>query len=351
MPALAHPSLRSVDKFSTTRDNLRKSLLSWYDEAGRDLPWRVRAGRADPYRVWLSEIMLQQTTVAAAAPYFARFLEQWPTAVALADAPREAVLGAWAGLGYYTRARNLHAAAQRLAGEGFPETEQGWRELPGVGAYTAAAIAAIAHGQATNVVDGNVERVIARLRGVETPLPAAKPELRALAGELVTSERPGDWAQALMDLGATVCTPRAPKCDACPWADACAALAAGAPEAYPRRAAKAERPQRRGAAFRIEREGSIWLVRRPEKGLLGGMAALPTTEWRVKRWTRAEALRHAPVAADWTKAGQVRHVFTHFALTLDVYVADAAPEGEGWWGDASALPIVFKKAAQAGRTP
>jgi A/G-specific adenine glycosylase len=295
--------------------------------------------------------MLQQTTVAAVAPYFARFVDRWPGVRELAAAPREAVLEAWAGLGYYSRARNLHEAAQRLAAEGFPQTEQGWRALPGVGPYTAAAIAAIAHGEAANVVDGNVERVMARLHAVDAPLPGAKTRLRALAGQMVTAERPGDWAQALMDLGATVCTPRAPKCGACPWANACEALAGGAPETYPRRTPRAARPQRYGVAFRIERDGAIWLVRRAEKGLLGGMAALPTTDWRSRKWTRVEALRHAPVAADWTRTGRVRHVFTHFALTLDVYAAEAAMQGEGWWGDARALPTVFKKAAAAGRRP
>jgi A/G-specific adenine glycosylase len=328
---------------------LRKLLLNWYDRNGRDLPWRLRAGRPDPYRVWLSEIMLQQTTVAAVGPYFTRFLARWPTVAALAAAPREDVLSAWAGLGYYSRARNLHAAAQRLAEAGFPDTEAGWRALPGVGAYTAAAIAAIALDQSANVVDGNVERVISRLHAVETALPNAKPKLRALAEFLVTADRPGDWAQALMDLGATICTPKAPKCSACPWRDACAAFASGAPESYPRRAAKAKRPQRHGVAYRIERDGALWLVRRPDKGLLGGMAGLPTTEWRAKKWTRAEALKQAPVEAAWRKTGAVEHVFTHFALSLDVYAADAAPTGEGCWGDADALPTVFKKAAATGR--
>lgn len=324
-------------------------MLKWYDRAGRDLPWRLRVGRPDPYRVWLSEIMLQQTTVTAVGPYFTRFLERWPTVGALAAAPRDELLAAWAGLGYYSRARNLHAAAQRMAAEGVPETEAGWRALPGVGPYTAAAIAAIAFGEAANVVDGNVERVMARLHAVETPLPEARPALRELAAALVTGDRPGDWAQALMDLGATVCTPRSPNCDACPWRSACRALASGAPETYPRRAPKAERPRRYGAAFRIARDGQFWLVRRPDKGLLGGMAALPTTEWRAQKWTRAEALQHAPVAGPWKKTGAIEHVFTHFALTLDVYSADTAPPNEGWWGDASALPTVFKKAALAGR--
>lgn len=347
MPTLARRRPPAVDNAAATRENLRKSLLSWYDREGRSLPWRVR-GAADPYRVWLSEVMLQQTTVAAVIPYFARFLERWPSVEALAAAPRDDLLGAWAGLGYYSRARNLHAAAQRLAADGVPNTEAGWRALPGVGAYTAAAIAAIAFDQPANVVDGNVERVMARLYAVETPLPDAKSELRERAGALVTSERPGDWAQALMDLGATICTPKAPKCDACPWREQCAAFAAGAPETYPRRAAKAERPRRYGAAFRIERDGQLWLVRRPDKGLLGGMAALPTTEWRSRKWPRAEALAHAPADAHWKKSGQVEHVFTHFALTLDVYAASAEPTGEGWWGGADVLPTVFRKAANPG---
>jgi A/G-specific adenine glycosylase len=334
-----------VDKPATTRENLRKSLLSWYDSEGRELPWRVRGERGEPYRVWLSEVMLQQTTVTAVVPYFAKFLTLFPNVQELATAPRDVVLGAWAGLGYYSRARNLHAAAQRLVADGFPTTEAGWRGLPGVGPYTAAAIAAIAYDAPSNVVDGNVKRVIARLFAVEAQLPAAKPELRDLAGALVTAERPGDWAQALMDLGATLCTPKAPKCGICPWTAYCAALATGAPESYPRRAAKPPRPERFGAAFRIERGGAFWLVRRPDKGLLGGMAGLPTTQWRSERWARTEALKHAPVVANWTKAGQVRHVFTHFALTLEVYVAAAVPVGEGWWGDVSALPSVFKKAA------
>jgi A/G-specific adenine glycosylase len=345
MPTLARSARPPVDNPAATRENLRKSLLSWYDSAGRTLPWRVRRGRADPYRVWLSEVMLQQTTVAAVIPYFARFLERWPTVAALAGAPREDVLGAWAGLGYYSRARNLHAAAQRLAAEGFPNSEAGWRALPGVGPYTAAAIAAIAFDEPTNVVDGNVERVMARLHAVKTLLPHAKPELRGLAGELIPSRRPGDWAQALMDLGATVCTPKAPKCDACPWMQSCAAQA-NAPESYPRRAPKTERPKRYGAVFRIERDGAFWLVRRPDNGLLGGMAALPTTEWRTKKLTRGDAFARAPVSANWKKIGQVEHVFTHFALMLDVYAAQAEPANEGWWGEASVLPTVFRKATQ-----
>jgi A/G-specific adenine glycosylase len=336
-----------VDDAVATRENLRNSLLYWYDRNGRDLPWRVRGGRADPYRVWLSEVMLQQTVAASVAPYFARFLELWPDVAALAGAPREDVLAAWAGLGYYSRARNLHAAAQILARDGFPDTEAGWRALPGVGAYTAAAVAAIAYDQPANVVDGNVERVIARLHAVETPLRGAKGALRALAAELVGENRPGDWAQALMDLGAMVCAPRAPKCGVCPWAEACAAWASGAPEAFPRRAAKRARPHRHGVAYRVVHDGKVWLVRRPEQGLLAGMAALPSTPWRETAWGQDEAIAAAPFVGEWRLVGTVAHVFTHFSLTLDVYESDAAAGeslGVGFWGDAAALPSVFAKA-------
>ena len=346
MPALARKPPPAVDKPTATRDKLRNSLLSWYDHNGRAMPWRVRGGRGDPYRVWLSEVMLQQTLVAAVIPYFQRFTSAWPDVAALAAAPREEVLSAWAGLGYYSRARNLHAAAQKLAAEGFPETEAGWRALPGIGPYTGAAIAAIAFDQPANVVDGNVERVMARLYAVEAPLPASKPNLKALAGALATAKRPGDWAQALMDLGATVCTPRAPKCGECSWTKMCAAYATGAPETFPRKSAKAKRPERFGAVFVARRGAEVWLVRRADKGLLGGMAGLPTSDWGAARLDEASALEYAPVSALWDKIGEVRHVFTHFALTLDVYAARAAPTGDGWWGDASALPTVFRKATE-----
>lgn len=345
MPAPARRRRPPVEKHPTTRDKLRESLLSWYDRNARSLPWRTRGGPVDPYRVWLSEVMLQQTTVATVAGRFAEFLTQWRNVAALAAASREEVLAAWAGLGYYSRARNLHAASQVLAAKGFPRTEAEWRALPGVGAYTAAAIAAIAFNQPANVVDGNVERVFARLRGVEAPLHAARAALRVLAAELVTEDRPGDWAQALMDLGATVCTPRSPKCDACPWTAACIAHASGAPERYPRRAAKAARPERFGAVYRIAHEDKFWLVRRPERGLLAGMVGLPTTEWSAKQLSARAVLAQAPVTAAWKNVGAVRHIFTHFALTLDVYAADATPSGDGWWDNANALPTVFKKAA------
>lgn len=356
MPRLARRSPRAVENAAASRDKLRKSLLNWYDANGRELPWRVRGGLGDPYRVWLSETMLQQTAAAAAAPYYRRFLARWPDAAALASAPREEVLAAWAGLGYYARARNLHAAAATLAAEGFPDSEAGWRALPGVGAYTAAAVAAIACGQPANAVDGNVERVMARLHAVEAALPAAKARLRELAAGLVGAERPGDWAQALMDLGALVCTPRRPKCAACPWAASCAARAGGEPESYPRRAARPQRPRRHGAVFVLaaseDAQGAqFWMVRRPERGLLGAMAGLPTTDWRARAFPRTQALKRAPANAAWRKAGQVQHAFTHFALTLDVYAAAArAGEslGDGYWGDAEALPSVFRKAAALG---
>ncbi|QYF87303.1 A/G-specific adenine glycosylase [Brevundimonas sp. PAMC22021] len=327
---------------------LRQALLDWYDAGARVLPWRAPPGSAErtgPYRVWLSEVMLQQTTVAHAAPYFLRFTERWPTVNDLAAAEDADVMAAWAGLGYYARARNLLACARAVANEHggvFPDTETGLLSLPGVGAYTAAAVAAIAFDQPANVVDGNVERVVSRLFAVETPLPAARPELRQLAGTLVTDARPGDWAQGLMDLGATVCRPKAPLCLLCPVAFACVGYRSGAPERFPLKAKKAERPHRQGIAYVLrDAGGRVAVVRRPDKGLLGGMAGLPTSEWR----TAAPAF-DPPVAADWREAGAVEHVFTHFALTLRVVEATGA--GEFDWRPASearaALPTVFKKA-------
>jgi A/G-specific adenine glycosylase len=341
----------------TDVSRLRRLLLDWYDAHARSLPWRVgpaeraRGVRPDPYRVWLSEVMLQQTTVPHAAPYFLEFTRRWPTPADLAAAEDGEVMAAWAGLGYYARARNLLACARAVAGEHggmFPDSEAGLLALPGVGAYTAAAVAAIAFDRPANVVDGNVERVMARLHAVEATLPGAKPELKRLAGRLVGDERPGDWAQALMDLGATVCRPKAPLCDRCPLAGFCAARAGGEPEAYPRREAKARRPRRYGVAFVLTRDGSVALVRRPDKGLLGGMLALPTSEWRDRPWGEADALAAAPARADWREAGEVEHVFTHFALTLKVFraEAEAAPPEARWGGTEAlqALPSVFLKA-------
>jgi len=332
---------------------LRSDLLAWYDANARALPWRTPPGssrRADPYRVWLSEVMLQQTTVPHATPYFLKFIALWPTVSDLAAADDADVMAAWAGLGYYARARNLLACARAVAKDHagvFPATEERLRALPGVGAYTAAAVAAIAFDQSANVVDGNVERVMARLFAIETPLPDAKPALKSLAGALVADERPGDWAQALMDLGAVVCRPKSPLCDRCPLARFCLARASGEPETYPRRAAKAARPRRYGAAYVLRRGGEVGLVRRPPKGLLGGMLALPTTDWAAEPLSSQAALEAAPTPASWESMGEVEHVFTHFSLTLQVWSA----EGDAdliWSRELEALPSVFLKAARLG---
>ena len=304
-------------------------LLAWYDGNGRDLPWRVRHGRADPYRVWLSEIMLQQTTAAAVVKYYTKFLAMWPDVRALARASLDDVLAAWAGLGYYARARNLHKAAQAVAADGgrFPETIEGLRALPGVGAYTAGAIAAIAYGAREAAMDANAERVIARLFAVADPLPAVKPKLYALAQEMVP-KRAGDFAQALMDLGAGPCAIRSPRCGECPLFAGCAARAQGLVERLPIRSAKAAKPLRRGAAFvASDGLGRVLLVRRPEKGLLGGMWQPPQGPWGADFPTAHEAQAQAPFAARWQKSpGVVRHGFTHFNLEIEVYTTDA-PDG------------------------
>ena len=330
---------------------LRAALLDWYDAHRRTLAWRGAPGAAapDPYRVWLSEVMLQQTTTPHATPYFEAFTARWPTVSDLAAAADSDVMAAWAGLGYYARARNLLACARAVAGDHggvFPDTEAGLLALPGVGAYTAAAVAAIAFGRPANVVDGNVERVMARLFAVETPLPAAKPELRRRAASLVADHRPGDWAQALMDLGATVCRPGRPLCHLCPLTAWCAGFRSGAPERWPLKTRKAVRPHRTGTAWVLRDDrGRVALVRRPDKGLLGGMTGLPTSDWAVDA---AEA--SPPVAADWRGAGAVEHVFTHFSLTLDVRTATGA--GDFLWTDPDealrSLPTVFRKALERG---
>jgi A/G-specific adenine glycosylase len=336
-------------------DRLHRRLLAWYDRHRRDLPWRAGPGdRADPYRVWLSEIMLQQTTVAAVRPYFQAFVARWPTVGDLAAADLDAVLVAWQGLGYYARARNLHACARQVATVGgrFPDTEDGLRQLPGIGSYTAAAIAAIAFDRPAVPVDGNVVRVLARLAAVVTPLPEGRGVVERLARALMPPRRAGDLAQALMDLGATVCTPRRPRCDACPWAADCRALSQGRPESYPVKAPKGDRPLRRGVAFWTRRrDGAILLRRRPPQGLLGGMMEIPSTEWRAAAWTAAEAARWAPLAAHWRPlAGTVAHVFTHFRLELEVLSGVAsgqAPIDARWCGiadlDGQALPTVMRK--------
>ncbi|MGD9868224.1 MAG: A/G-specific adenine glycosylase [Hyphomicrobiales bacterium] len=303
-------------------------LLAWYDRSRRRLPWRAPpGGTADPYRVWLSEIMLQQTTVKAVAPYFEAFLRRWPDVAALAAAPLDDILAAWAGLGYYTRARKLHECARAVVqrhGGRFPSTEAGLLELPGIGPYTAAAMAAIAFGRPATVVDGNVERVVSRLFAVETPLPDAKPGLRALAASIASDTRPGDFAQAMMDLGATVCRPRAPACAICPLIGICAARRKGLQAELPRRRPKPEKPLRRGVAFLVlRRDGAVLLRRRPDKGLLGGMLEAPSTPWQAEM--PGDPLASAPVAARWRKTdGTVRHTFTHFHLELEVWRADVA---------------------------
>jgi A/G-specific adenine glycosylase len=297
--------------------------------------------------------MLQQTTVPHATPYFLDFTRRWPTVRALAAADEGEVMAAWAGLGYYARARNLIACARHVAGElggVFPDTEAGLRALPGVGPYTAAAIAAIAFDRPANVVDGNIERVVSRLFAVETPLPAAKPELKALAADLVADYRPGDWAQALMDLGATVCTPTSPDCPRCPVSGLCRAEAGGDPARYPLRSAKPERPHRHGAAYVLTKGDLVALVRRPAKGLLGGMLALPTSDWRDDPWSETEALSAAPVKANWRAAGQIDHGFTHFTLTLTLFRAEGEWGGGLWLprSELESMPSLFLKAARAG---
>ncbi len=330
-------------------------LLGWYDVHQRSLPWRSAPGMPapDPYRVWLSEVMLQQTTTAAAAPYFAKFLARWPDVTALAQADEAAVMAAWAGLGYYARARNLIACAKAVAASGgqFPLTEAGLRALPGVGAYTAAAIAAIAFGERAAVVDANVERVIARLYAIETPLPQARGAIRARVDGLTPAARPGDFAQAMMDLGATVCTPRGPRCVLCPLAGHCAGRRLGADQ-FPVKPARPAKPQRRGQAFWIVQDAQVWLVRRAGKGLLGGMRGLPDDGWSA----RCDGSAIPPMNGPWAPAGMVRHSFTHFDLDLQLMVYSdqdcsrlSGQAGE-WWaldrlGEAG-LPTLFAKAAR-----
>ena len=329
-----------------------ETLLAWYDRHARDLPWRARPGAAppDPYRVWLSEVMLQQTTVAAVKPYFEAFTRRWPDVAALAAAPEDDVMAAWAGLGYYSRARNLVKCARAVAARGgFPTTETELRELPGLGAYTAAAVAAIAFAQRAVVVDANVERVVARLFAIDTPMPAARKPIRVAADAITPARRAGDFAQAMMDLGSSVCTAREPRCLLCPLAKACKARATGDPARLPVKAPKKPKPLRRGCAFWIEREGEVWLVRREGKGMLGGMRALPDDGWSA----RADGTGEAPMPGTWESAGVVRHVFTHAALELSVVVQRNAPapdaEGE-WWPidriDDAGLPTLFAKAAR-----
>lgn len=327
-------------------------ILRWYDSNARRLPWRARGGAVpDPYKVWLSEVMLQQTTVAAVRSYYEAFTTRWPTVEALAAADDGEVMAAWAGLGYYARARNLLACARRVAAlGGFPATEAELLKLPGIGRYTAAAVAAIAFGRRAVVVDANVERVVSRLFAHEEALPGARPALYALADTITPALRAGDFAQAMMDLGATICTPRAPACAICPLMEACAARRAGTAEAYPVKAAKKARPRRLGNAYWLQHEGHVLLVRRPGKGMLGGMLGLPTGAWGES----AEPGEGAPAAAPWADVGSVDHVFTHFALNLRLYCAPAESReaGEIWWPveriDEAGLPTLFTKLAARG---
>lgn len=345
--AFPAPDSAPTDGHAIDPAQLIRDLLRWYDAHARDLPWRIppaSPARPDPYHVWLSEVMLQQTTVAAVRGRFEQFIHRWPDIAALAAAEDAEVMAEWAGLGYYSRARNLIACARQIAALGrFPDNRKALRALPGIGDYTSAAIAAIAFGHPETVVDGNVERVVARLFAVQTALPAARRELRQLAAQLTPNARPGDFAQAMMDLGATLCTPRKPGCDACPIRDHCAAHAQGIAADLPKRSPKKPRPHRIGTAWVLRApDGGILVEKRPARGLLGGMLAFPSTGW--------DGSDHGPPAsADWRPAGEVRHVLTHFSLDLAVLTAttDANPTRGHWLPpeafSPAALPGLFRK--------
>ena len=342
----------------------RHALLTWYDRHGRTLPWRAGAGEIpDPYRVWLSEIMLQQTTVVTVEPYFKNFTERWPTLQALAAAELDDVLHAWQGLGYYARARNLHKCAMTVVGEyggRFPDNEQELLKLPGIGAYTAAAITAIAFNRKAAPVDGNIERVFARLMVLTKPSPGLRADVAAQLQSLVSEQRPGDFVQALMDLGSAVCTPKNPKCENCPWSSeavgGCRALASGQVKSFPAKKPKKKKPTRRGIAFWAESEdGRVFLRRRDERGLLGGMMEFPSTDWREQVWDLHHALGEAPFKTDWRALpGVVKHTFTHFHLELIICTGIVGlsscknvSEGSVWTSvdgiSGYALPTLMKK--------
>ena len=338
---------------TTELASLPENLLNWYAHHARELPWRTgpaaRANgeRPDPYHVWLSEIMLQQTTIPHGTPYFLRFIGRWPTIEALAAAEDEDVMAAWAGLGYYARARNLLKCAREVAARGsFPQTEAELKKLPGVGPYTAGAIAALAFGQPAAAVDGNVERVFSRLLAMTGDWKSEKKRIAETVRRLVPADRPGVFAEALMDLGATLCTPTKPNCMLCPLSNLCAGRASGEPERFPIKPAKTPKPARRGRAFLLFDEGDVWLTRLPPKGLLGGMLALPSDGWREETF---DPSRPFPAQAkSWNNIGEVRHVFTHFSLTLEVWRGELqGPRPDGNWvplPDVEGLPSVFKKA-------
>lgn len=351
------------EQMSNQSKTISDTLLNWYDRNHREFPWRVapadraRGARPSPYHVWLSEIMLQQTTVQAVRPYFLKFIGRWPEVTDLAAAAEEDIMKAWAGLGYYSRARNLKKCADRVASEhggAFPDTERALKQLPGIGDYTAAAIAAIAFDRPAAVVDGNIERVVTRLEKISTPLPAAKAHIKKIVDNFTPADRPGDFAQALMDLGAMICTPKRPACALCPISGFCAVAGSDEAEMFPVKPPKKAKPVRRGAAFvAFASDGAILLRKRPGSGLLAGMTEVPTSNWNARR-DGALGPQAAPFAGDWKMAGTVKHVFTHFELRLDVYRAAFAhrPSTEGWWSPENtvfdeALPTVMKKAITA----
>jgi A/G-specific adenine glycosylase len=348
MPAVQHADQKTGD--------IAVSLLAHYDAHARDLPWRKRPGEgaADPYHVWLSEIMLQQTTVAAVGPYFLKFTRQWPDFAALAAAEDADVMAAWAGLGYYSRARNLIKCAREVVAEHggqLPDSETDLLKLPGIGPYTAAAIVAIAFNRRAVVVDANVERVVSRLFAISTPLPFAKPLIREATDAITPHVRAGDFAQAMMDLGAGLCSVKAPSCMRCPVQPDCDAFGMGNPEAYPVKPAKKAKPARTGTAYWVEREGEVYLVTRQGKGMLGGMRSLPDDGWN----SRADGDGNAPFGASWHYLDAIiQHEFTHFTLSLRIavtaYGSDADLPGDGkWWPvkslDKAGLPTLFTKVA------
>ncbi len=338
------------------QSGLSQSLLQWYDANARELPWRsVRPARSDPYHVWLSEIMLQQTTVVTVTPYFQEFLTRWPTVEAMARADLDDILHAWQGLGYYARARNLHKCAQVIYadfGGEFPASEEHLLKLPGIGPYTAAAVSSIAFGIPTVPVDGNIERVISRLYAIKEPVSPSKENVRSLAHKIMPPDRPGDFAQAMMDLGATVCRPRSPDCPSCPWQSDCKAAKQGDADTYPVKRPKPPKPTRYGIAFWLENaDGEIWLRKRPEKGLLGGMIEVPSTDWREQPWCSEDATEQATLNVEWKElAGEVSHTFTHFHLKITVWhgVATHQTNADGFWCNPDgfgglALPTLMKK--------